>query len=120
MSGLRSARSGAGYPPRVAEDASGRRDSRLSRYFLLWLALAPFVGFALAGRLFLLGADGESWELWKAASLGAVLVGPFAVGTYFGLRAVLKGCRGGWVGFIANLLLATLALGMPIMESLSG
>jgi hypothetical protein len=120
MSGLRSAPCGAAYPPRVAEDAPGRRDSRLSRYFLLWLALAPFVGFALAGRLFMLGAEGESWELWKAASLGAVLMVPFAVGAYFGLRAVLKGYRGGWAGLVANFLLAALALGMPIMESLSG
>jgi hypothetical protein len=42
---------------------------------------------------------------------------PFAVGAYFGLRSVLKGFRGGWVGLAANLVLAVLTIGMPIAES---
>jgi hypothetical protein len=48
----------------------GARESKLSRYFLLWLPVAPFVGFTLAEAVFDLGADGD-WELWKAALLGA-------------------------------------------------
>lgn len=77
-----------------------------------------FVGFVLAGRIFDLGADGD-WEPWKAALLGALLMTPFAVGAYFGLRSVLKGFRGGWVGLAANFALAALAIGMPIAESLT-
>jgi len=45
---------------------------RLSRRCLWWLAAVPLVGFALAGRVFHLGADGD-WELWKAALLGGLL-----------------------------------------------
>jgi hypothetical protein len=44
---------------------------------------------------------------------------PFAAGAYLGLRSVLKGCRGGWVGLTANVVLGALAIGMPIAESLS-
>lgn len=77
------------------------------------------MGFALAGRIFDLGAEAD-WEPWKAAVLGAVMMAPFAVGAYFGLRAVLKGCRGGWVGLAANVVLSFLAIGMPISEALTG
>jgi hypothetical protein len=45
---------------------------------------------------------------------------PFVVGAYFGLRSVLRGFGGGWVGLAANLVLAVLAIGMPIAESLTG
>jgi hypothetical protein len=105
--------------PFIDRQVPGARDSKLSRYFLWWLLAAPLVGFALAGRVFDLGAQGE-WELWKAATLGALMMGPFAVGAYFGLRSVTRGFRGGWVGLIANLVLAALALGMPLVESLTG
>jgi hypothetical protein len=54
---------------------SGARESKLSRYFLLWLPVAPFVGFILAETVFDLGAEGD-WELWKAALLGALLMAP--------------------------------------------
>jgi hypothetical protein len=84
----------------------------------LWLPASPFVGFALAGRVLMLGAEGD-WELWKAAILGTTLMAPFAVGAYFGLRSVLKGFRGGWVGLVVNLVLATLAFGMPLGEALN-
>jgi hypothetical protein len=67
----------------------------------LWLPVAPFVGFTLAETVFDLGAEG-AWELWKAALLGALLMAPFTVGAYLGLRSVLKGFRGGWVGFAAK------------------
>jgi hypothetical protein len=66
----------------------------------------------------MLGAEGD-WELWKAVILGATLTAPFAVGAYFGFRSVLKGFRGGWVGLVANLVLAALAFGMPVGEALS-
>lgn len=67
----------------------------------------------------MLGAEGEDWEPSKAAVLGAVLMAPFALGTCFGLRAVRKGYAGGWVGLTANIVLAVLALVMPISESLT-
>lgn len=111
--------SGAASPPPSPEEVPGARESRLSRYCLWWLLAGPLVGFALAGRVFDLGAEG-GWEFWKAAVLGALLMTPFAVGTYFGLLSVRKGFRGGWVGLLANLLLAALAIGMPIGESLTG
>ena len=60
------------------------------------------------------------WELWKAALLERFTVAPFAVGAYLGLRSVLKGFRGGWVGLAANLVLGVLAISMPIAESLTG
>jgi hypothetical protein len=39
---------------------------------------------------------------------------------YFGLRSVLRGFGGGWLGFATNLFLGVLAIGMPIAESLTG
>lgn len=85
----------------------------------MWILAAPFVGFALAGRVVELGAEGD-WALWKVALLGALMMAPFAVGAYFGLRSVLKGFRGGWAGFTANLVLAALAIGMPMWEWSTG
>jgi membrane protein required for beta-lactamase induction len=69
--------------------------------------------------VFDLGPAGR-WELWNAAILGTLLMSPFAVGAYFGLRSVLKGFRGGWASLAANLVLGVLAIGMPIGESLGG
>ena len=77
------------------------------------------MGFALAGRVFHLGADGD-WELWKAALLGGLLMIPFAVGAALGVRAVRDGFRGGWVGLVANTVLGALVIGMPIAESFTG
>ncbi len=111
--------SGTASPSSPTGLIPGARESKLSRYFLLWLPVAPFVGLTLAETVFDLGAEGD-WELWKAALLGALLMAPFAVGAYFGLRSVLKRFRGGWVGLAANLVLAVLAIGMPIAESLTG
>jgi|GEM_PF-5711384 hypothetical protein len=104
-------------PPHPAEQP-GAREARLSRRFLWWVLAAPLVGFALAGRVLNL-TEGD-WELWKAALLGALMMAPFAIGAYLGLRSVLKGCRGGWVGLVANLILAVVAIGMPVAESLTG
>ena len=97
----------------------GAREARLSRYCLLWLLAAPFAGLVLAETVFDLGPTGR-WELWKAALLGTLLMTPFAVGAYFGLRSVLKGYRGGWASLVANLVLVALSIGMPICESLAG
>ena len=95
------------------------REAWLSRYCLLWLLAAPFAGLVLAETVFDLGPAGR-WELWKAALLGTLLMTPFAVGAYFGLRSGLKGYRGGWASLVANLVLVALAIGMPIWESLAG
>jgi hypothetical protein len=77
------------------------------------------VGFVLAGdQAFDLGARGD-WEVWKAAVIGGVLAIPFAVGAHFGLRAVLKRSASGWIGLVANTVLAVLAIGMPILEALT-
>ena len=81
--------------------------------------MAPIVGFAIAGRVLDLGAEGD-WEVWKATVLGIVLMIPFCVGAFFGLRAVREGHRGGWIGFVANGSLALLAILMPIREALVG
>jgi hypothetical protein len=97
----------------------GYREYRLSAYLLLWVLAAPLVGFALAGRVLNLGAEGE-WEVWKAAVLGALMMAPFAVGAYLGLRSFLKGFRRAWVVLAANLVLGALAIGMPISEALTG
>lgn len=98
---------------------SGARDATLSLYFMGWIVVAPLVGFALAGRVFDLGASGD-WELWKAAAIGTLLMVPFAIGAFFGIRAVARGCVRGWIGTIGNLVLAALAIGMPISEGLAG
>lgn len=73
--------------PKPAEEP-GAREAKLSRRFLWWLLAAPFVGFALAGRVLKL-TEGD-WETWKAAVLGLLMMAPFAVGAYVGLRSVLK------------------------------
>src|ERR687898_192545 len=101
-----------GAPSRAPAPPPGARESRVSRYFLLWLIAAPFVGFVLA-EVVDLGARGD-WEVWKAAVIGGLLMIPFAVGAYFGLRSVLKGFSGGWIGFVGNAALALFAIGMPI------
>lgn len=106
-----------GRPP--GDRRPGAREARLSRYCLLWLLAAPLVGLVLAETVFDLGPAGR-WELWRAALLGTLLMAPFAVGAYFGLRSVLKGFRGGWASLVANLVLVALAIGMPIWESLAG
>lgn len=110
---VRSGAPGSSSPPRP-----GARESRIARYFLLWLFAAPFVGFVLAGRVFDLGTQGD-WEIWKAAMIGGLLAIPFAVGAYFGVRSVLKGVSGGWVGVVANVVLALLAIVMPAFEALT-
>lgn len=94
----------------------GARESRIARYFLLWLLVAPVLGFALAGRVFDLGEQGD-WQVWKAALLGSLLAIPFGVGAYFGVRSVVKGFSGGWVGLVGNVALGLVAIVMPTAEA---
>ena len=89
------------------------REAWPSRYCQLWLLAAPFAGLVLAETVFDLGPAGR-WELWKAALLGTLLMTPFAVGAYFGLRSGLKGYRGGWAGKGAGLRLWKVATGEPV------
>ena len=77
------------------------------------------MGLVLAETVFGPGPVGR-WELWSAALLGMLLMAPFAVGAYFGLRSVLNGYRRGWASLVANLVLVALAIGVPIWESLAG
>jgi hypothetical protein len=92
----------------------------IARFFLLWLLVAPILGFVLAGRVFDLGAKGD-WEVWKAVLVGGLLaIIPFAVGAYFGMRSVLKGFSGGWLGFVGNVTLGLVAIVMPTVEALTG
>jgi hypothetical protein len=109
---------GSGAPGTSSPPQTGARESRIARYFLLWLLAAPFLGFVLAGRVFDLGAQGD-WEVWKAAMIGGLLAIPFVVGTYFGVRSVLKGFSGGWIGLVGNVALGLLAIVMPIFEALT-
>lgn len=103
-----------GLPP----GQPGARESRIARYFLLWLLAAPFVGFVLAGRVFDLGAQGD-WEVWKAAVIGGLLAIPFVVGACFGVGSVMKGFSGGRIGLVGNVALGLLAIVMPIFEALT-
>ena len=97
----------------------GARESRIARYFLLWLLVAPILGFVLAGRVFDLGAQGDR-EVWKAILVGGLLAIPFAIGAYFGVRSVSQGFSGGWVGLLGNVALGLVAIVMPTVEALTG
>jgi len=96
---------------------AGDRDARASFVCLLWVLVAPLFGVLLAEGVFQLG-ETDDWELWKAAVLGLVLMMPFAVGAYLGVRGARRGHRKAWIGAVGNLLLAALAVGMPVAESL--
>jgi hypothetical protein len=67
--------------------------------------------------VFDLGARGDG-RSGRPPSSAACLAIPFAIGVYFGLRAA-KRYASGWVGLIANSVLAVLAIGMPIIEALT-
>ena len=55
MSAIR-VRSGAASASPPTGRIPGAHESKLSRYFLWWLLVAPFVGFTLAETVFDLGA----------------------------------------------------------------
>lgn len=81
---------------------------------LWWIALGPIVGFML-GSLFL----SDSWPLWQVVPLALLLAAPFAVGALYGFAAIRRHDRAGWFGFVIHLMLMTMAIVMPISESLS-
>lgn len=82
--------------------------------FLWWLPVSPIVGFVVAGRFL-----AEPWPLWKVAPLALALAIPFAIGAYFGFKAIRLGDRRGWFGLIAHFALMVTALAMPISEALA-
>jgi hypothetical protein len=49
--------------PRAPEPVAGRREARLSMYFVLWILPAPFIGVGHAGRIL---------QSWRGRSLRAV------------------------------------------------
>jgi hypothetical protein len=79
---------------------------------LWWLPLSPIVGFVLANRLL-----SDSWPLWQVVPLALGLATPFAIGAHFGLKAVRLGDRRGWLGLVVHLVLAAIALAMPIAQA---
>jgi hypothetical protein len=81
---------------------------------LWWAPLSVVVGF-VAASWFL----SEAWPLWQVVPLALILATPFAVGAYFGLRAVRFGEDRGWIGLILHLILMVTALVMPIIESVT-
>ncbi|HEU4915497.1 MAG TPA: hypothetical protein VFV13_02950 [Acidimicrobiia bacterium] len=99
--------------PQKASDR-GERAAQLSIRFLWWLPLSPIVGFIVANRLL-----SESWPLWQVLPLAIVLATPFAVGAYFGLKAVRLGERRAWAPLAIHVVFMTIALVMPISQSLS-
>lgn len=99
--------------PQKASDR-GERAAQLSIRFLWWLPLSPIVGFIVANRLL-----SESWPIWQVLPLAIVLATPFAIGAYFGVKAVRLGVRRGWVPLAIHFILMVIALAMPISQSLS-
>jgi hypothetical protein len=86
----------------------------MSLQLLWWLPVAPMIGFLLGG-LFL----SESWPLWQVIPLVIVLAAPFVVGAFWGLLAIRSHDKFGWFGLVLHLTLMTVAIAMPISESLS-
>ena len=91
MSAIR-VRSGAASASPPTGPIPGARESRLSRYFLWWLPVAPFVGCPGGNGLRPRGRGGLKTS--EAALLGALLMAPFAVGVYLGLRSRPEGLPG--------------------------
>ena len=51
--------------------------------------------------------------------MALILATPFVVGARYGLRAVRSGVGSGWIGFLLHLILAVIALVMPIVEAVA-
>ena len=99
-------------PSSVASE--GERAARTSIRLLWWAPLSVVVGF-VAASWFL----SESWPLWQVVPLALILATPFAIGAYYGLRAVRSEEGRGWIGLLLHLILMTIALVMPITEALT-
>ena len=87
---------------------------RRSLRLLWWIPISPVIGF-IAAELLL----SESWPLWQVVPLAVLLASPFAVGAFYGAQAVRCGRRRGWVGLLTHVAFTLLALGVPIIESLT-
>jgi hypothetical protein len=94
--------------------SEGDRALRMSLWLLWWAPLSVVVGF-VAASWFL----SEAWPLWQVVPLVLILATPFAIGAYYGLRAIKSGEDRGWIGLIIHLILLATALVMPIVESLT-
>jgi hypothetical protein len=57
--------------------------------------------------------------LWQVLPLVALLAAPFSMGAYYGLLAVRRGSRRGWIGLLLHVAFMIVAIVMPISESLS-
>lgn len=88
--------------------------ARRSLQLLWWIPLSPIVGFLL-GSLIL----SESWPLRQVIPLALVLAAPFVVGALYAYSAIRRHDRSGWVGLVLHLAMTTVAIVMPISESLS-
>ena len=94
--------------------AEGERAARTSIWLLWWAPFSVIVGF-VAASWFL----SESWPLWQVVPLALILATPFAIGAYYGLRAVRSGESRGWIGFLLHLILLAIALVVPVTEALT-
>jgi hypothetical protein len=94
--------------------SSGSPHARRSLQLLWWIPLSPIVGFVL-GSLIL----SESWPLWQVIPLTLVLAAPFVVGAVYGYAAIRRHDTMGWVGLILHLVMAIVAIVVPISESIS-
>lgn len=99
-------------PPSVGN--TGERAARMSVWLLWWIPLSVVVGFAAGSWLL-----AASWPLWQVVPLALILATPFAIGAYYGFRAIRLGESRGWIGFILHLMFVVVALVMPITEALS-
>jgi hypothetical protein len=99
-------------PSSVASE--GERAARTSLWLLWWAPGSVIVGF-VAASWFL----SESWPLRQVVPLALILATPFAIGAYYGLRAVRWGESRGRIGFLLHLILLAIALVMPITEALT-
>lgn len=87
---------------------------RRSVILLWWIPASPLIGFAIAGRLL-----SETWPLRQVIPLTVALAAPFAAGAYFGLQAIRRGDRRGWITLPLHLAFSILAIVMPISEPLT-
>jgi hypothetical protein len=88
--------------------------ARRSLQLLWWIPLSPIVGFLL-GSLFL----SDSWPLWQVVPLALALATPFVIGAFYAYSAIRHHDRTGWIGLVLHLAMTTIAIVMPISESLA-
>jgi hypothetical protein len=99
-------------PPSVGNE--GERAAHMWIWLLWWIPLSVVIGFAAASWFL-----SPSWPLWQVVPLAFILATPFAIGAYYGFRAIRLGESQGWIGFILHVMLVVTALAMPISEALA-